>query len=360
MARGLGRTEGVSDAALFGASAQHITHDLGGSLTFVPAGTAGADAREVLESPAWARLWSGAASPGLALVLVPVGHPGTDRILETAEAVIVAGPHDAQPSLAESIARKTVAVVGPPVEARGAGAEVSGAIPNTDVPQPGDPLPASETVGHEPAAVPQEEPTAATPPWRSVEAEGHEPTLGSVDLSAPVDIDLDDIDELDVMEEAASAAVTEQWLEPAPIAKKPSGPDAWSELGSALSLRESFQDASEDEAESPAEHVAASGEPGPKDPASEIPGLVSPDVDRLVKSESTGLGPLNGEVEPAPETAVEDTQPSVEALQALAKRSQRTAPEPRELPIRRVALLVVLMALLFAIWMGWIPVPFTS
>ena len=358
IARGLGRTEGVTDAVLFGASAQHITHDLGGALTFVPAGTPGADASEVLASSTWARLWDQAAGPGLGLVLVPVGQPGTERILEDAEAIILARPRDAQPSLPDSVARKTVAVVGPPVVEPPVAApdhtpsveEQSGPGPAGAPPETAEVAPAPSVEGSGP-----EEADATIDPWSADEKVEVEPALGGLDLSAPVDIDLDDIDELDVFEEAASADVTEEWLEPTPPAGKSSGSDAWSELGSALSLRESFQETSDSTEEEVEEE-----QPAAADGAPDVPGLVNPEVDALVKPEPSGPPPLAGEVEVEASEGAEASQPSVEALQALAKRTQRAAPEPRDLPVGRVALLVVLMALLFAVWMGWIPVPFTS
>lgn len=84
-------TEGLSDAALFGASIRRVARPVdGGSFFVITAGTAVADANTVPGSPRWGRLLEGFQEAGVKLLLfVRDGDSGCAAFLGSASDIIV-------------------------------------------------------------------------------------------------------------------------------------------------------------------------------------------------------------------------------------------------------------------------------
>ncbi len=319
MARELGRTEGVTDVVLFGASRNRVTHDLGGALTFVPAGTAGADAGEVLTSPSWRSLWEGSVSAGLGMVIVPVHQPGADAVLEQAQAVIVAQTSGALFTFSDSIAAKTVAVVGPPGEPREGESVVADPVDRSDVPL------VTET-------------EASLEDWPEVGWE----RVGTPEPSAP-ESGGDPLATADGEADTGST-LSSGWSEP--TKELSAGGVGWSDLADSFSLKEGFE-------ETP-------GEASPSTP----PEAPEVEVSRLPGTEPVPTGePSTHLARVDPEAFVDDEDEGVAprdpVLKELADRLATSEPAPRPFPLRKVAFWMLLLLGLFAVWMGWIPVLFT-
>lgn len=132
---GLKNREGLSDAALHGASVSRVSHPVDdGSFFLVTAGTPVADHDAVARSARWHRLADGMTGAGVTLlVYVRDGYTGTAPFLGTAsEVVVLARPGDPVPSAVTDLQALVRAVTGPSggpsagtpsVAAKGAGAE---------------------------------------------------------------------------------------------------------------------------------------------------------------------------------------------------------------------------------------------
>lgn len=113
---GLQNREGLSDAALHGASVSRVSHRVeDGSFFLVTAGTPVADHDAVARSARWHRLADGMTSAGVTLlVYVRDGYTGTAPFLGTAfEIVVLARPGDPPPSAVTDLQRLVRAVTGP-------------------------------------------------------------------------------------------------------------------------------------------------------------------------------------------------------------------------------------------------------
>ena len=83
--------EGLSDAALFGASVRRVARQVAGESFFlITAGTAVADANTVPGSPRWTKLMEGFAEAGVKLLLfVRDGDSGCSAFLDSASDIVV-------------------------------------------------------------------------------------------------------------------------------------------------------------------------------------------------------------------------------------------------------------------------------
>jgi hypothetical protein len=88
---GVENGEGLSDAALFGASVGRVAKPVdGGAFFLIAAGTAVADANSVPGSPRWGRLLAGFQEAGVKLILfVRDGDSGCRTFLESASDIVV-------------------------------------------------------------------------------------------------------------------------------------------------------------------------------------------------------------------------------------------------------------------------------
>lgn len=113
---GLQNREGLSDAALHGASVSRVSHPVeDGSFFLVTAGTPVADHDAVARSARWHRLADGMTGAGVTLlVYVRDGYTGTAPFLGTAsEIVVLARPGDPPPSAVTDLQPLVRAVTGP-------------------------------------------------------------------------------------------------------------------------------------------------------------------------------------------------------------------------------------------------------
>jgi hypothetical protein len=136
-AAGLQNREGLSDAALHGASVSRVSHPMDdGSFFLVTAGTPVADHDAVARSGRWHRLTQGMTGAGVTLlVYVRDGYTGTAPFLGTAsEIVVLARPGESPPTSVTDLQPLVRAVTAPadapagtrPARHAGAGASAVG------------------------------------------------------------------------------------------------------------------------------------------------------------------------------------------------------------------------------------------
>ena len=109
-------TEGLSDAALFGASVRRVARAVdGGSFFLITAGTAVADANSVPGSPRWGRLLEGFQEAGVKLLLfVRDGDSGCAAFLGSAsDIVVLADRGERAPAAVRDLEGLVRAVAGP-------------------------------------------------------------------------------------------------------------------------------------------------------------------------------------------------------------------------------------------------------
>ena len=109
-------TEGLSDAALFGASVRRVVRPIdGGSFFLITAGTAVADANTVPGSPRWGRLLEGFQEAGVKLLLfVRDGDSGCSAFLGSAsDIVVLADRGERAPAAVRDLEGMVRAVAGP-------------------------------------------------------------------------------------------------------------------------------------------------------------------------------------------------------------------------------------------------------
>jgi cell division septation protein DedD len=112
---GVANAEGVTDAALFGASVRRIARPVrGGTYFLVCAGTAVADPEGVLRSPRWTRLCESFRKAGVTLVVfVSPDEPSYSWVMGVAsDVVVLAGPHEDVNSLVNGAADVVRGVIG--------------------------------------------------------------------------------------------------------------------------------------------------------------------------------------------------------------------------------------------------------
>ncbi|MBM4182609.1 MAG: CpsD/CapB family tyrosine-protein kinase [Gemmatimonadetes bacterium] len=109
-------TEGLSDAALFGASVRRVAKPVdGGSFFLITAGTAIANANTVPGSPRWATLLEGFKEAGVKLLLfVRDGDSGCAAFLGSASDIVVLSDRSERPpSAIRGLEARVRALVGP-------------------------------------------------------------------------------------------------------------------------------------------------------------------------------------------------------------------------------------------------------
>jgi len=124
--------EGLSDAALFGASVGRVARPVDdGAFFLIPAGTAVANANAVPTSPRWGHLLGGFREAGVKLLLfVRDGDSGCSAFLHTASDIVVLAPKgEKAPAAVRELEGLVRAVAGPGVAAA---AEGSGVRPPTE------------------------------------------------------------------------------------------------------------------------------------------------------------------------------------------------------------------------------------
>ncbi len=167
-AAGVGNHEGLSDAALHGASVGRVSHALDeGSFFLITAGTPVADSRDVVRSGRWHRLAEGITDAGALLLLyLRDGEASAAAFLGSASDIIVlAGPEDGPPGAVGDLTPMVRAVAGfedGRARAKG-GAPAPSAPPGAGASVPGGASPARQAA---PAR------GASPAPSRAVEAEG--------------------------------------------------------------------------------------------------------------------------------------------------------------------------------------------
>jgi len=125
-------TEGLSDAALFGASVRRVARPLdGGAFFLITAGTAVADANTVPGSPRWGRLLEGFQEAGVKLLLfVRDGDSGCAAFLGSASDIIVlADRGERAPAAVRDLEGMVRAVAGPDTATAAGTAGGSGSRP---------------------------------------------------------------------------------------------------------------------------------------------------------------------------------------------------------------------------------------
>jgi hypothetical protein len=120
-------SEGLSDAALFGASVGHVARPVdGGAFFLITAGTAVADANTVPGSPRWGRLLDGFREAGVKLLLfVRDGDSGCAAFLKSVSDIVVLADHgERAPAAIRDLEAMVRVVAGPStvVAAGGSGA----------------------------------------------------------------------------------------------------------------------------------------------------------------------------------------------------------------------------------------------
>jgi len=134
-------TEGLSDAALFGASVRRVARPVdGGAFFMITAGTAVANANTVPSSPRWVHLLDGFKEAGVKLVLfVRDGDSGCAAFLGSAsDIVVLADRGERAPAAVRDLESLVRAVAGPSTvmragaARRGPGAVGSEAAPPTE------------------------------------------------------------------------------------------------------------------------------------------------------------------------------------------------------------------------------------
>ena len=120
-------TEGLSDAALFGASVRRVARPVDeGSFFLITAGTAVADANKVPGSPRWGRLLEGFQEAGVKLLLfVRDGDSGCAAFLGSAsDIVVLADRGERAPAAVRDLEGLVRAVAGPSTVMAGGGPDV--------------------------------------------------------------------------------------------------------------------------------------------------------------------------------------------------------------------------------------------
>jgi hypothetical protein len=161
---GVANAEGISDAALYGASVARVAHPVPGrAFFFVSAGSPSGDPDSVATSPRWARLLEGFKDAGVTLVLfLREGCAAEDGLTVGADDVVVlAGSGDDVPDGARRLGDRVRAVIGPEATpARDPGSEWAAATDDPadtsdghSGPDPFGSIPEATSVG--PSAVPE-------------------------------------------------------------------------------------------------------------------------------------------------------------------------------------------------------------
>lgn len=117
--------EGLTDAALYGASVQRVSHPVdGGTFFLITAGTPVADASSVVRSSRWFRFTAGMAEAGATLALfLNDGESGTAAFLGSAsDIVLLANPGDEPPMAIRDLEPLVRSVTGPAAPASAAAA----------------------------------------------------------------------------------------------------------------------------------------------------------------------------------------------------------------------------------------------
>jgi hypothetical protein len=112
---GIANREGLSDAALHGASVSRVVHPLDeGAFFVVTAGTPVADSGAVVRSPRWYRIVDGMAEAGVTLMLyLNDGESGTAAFLGSAsDIVVLSNPDDPPPAAVRDLEPLVRAVTG--------------------------------------------------------------------------------------------------------------------------------------------------------------------------------------------------------------------------------------------------------
>lgn len=114
-AAGIQNREGLSDAALHGASVSRVTHPVDAGFFLITAGTPVADTRSVVRSGRWHRLAEGITDAGVVVLLyLRDGDAGTAAFLGSAsDIVVLSGPADGTPLAVEDLQPLVRAVAGP-------------------------------------------------------------------------------------------------------------------------------------------------------------------------------------------------------------------------------------------------------
>ncbi|MEZ4414147.1 MAG: hypothetical protein R3E10_00175 [Gemmatimonadota bacterium] len=383
-----GCREGLSDAVLFGASATRVTVEASQAISIVPAGTPVGDGRSILEDQAWSRFWAACATDALAVAVVHLEQPGGEAVLEGADAVVVLGGPEVSSLLPATLAAKTAALAGPPRVLEPLEATPAPQVPEVE-PEPsalGEPDLAGtvldeleieeielDELGLEEEGL--EEAVAAQPVGQDA------PDTAHVSGDDAPDLDLDDVwgDPVEVTDPIDQAVdeVTEELkstarpsLDASVTEAIPSVPDGWGDLGGAFSLREGFGPAGEEEPTEPEASESPPARYGPPGWAGEyevervdLGSAAEPvpePMDGLVTADS---GELRRTADAGPALPLEGASRHTREPRPAAQRggADRPGPRPRatepRTPLLRVLLLLVLLALLFAFWMGWIDIP---
>jgi hypothetical protein len=111
---GLPNREGLSDAALYGASVARVSQPVGGDFFLIGAGAPVADATSVLESARWGRLADGMVEAGVTMLLyVRDGEAQANAFVESASDVVVLAPEAGElPGAVETRRELVRAVIG--------------------------------------------------------------------------------------------------------------------------------------------------------------------------------------------------------------------------------------------------------
>ena len=148
---GVPNREGVSDAALFGASAGRVSHPMDGYL-LITAGAPVAQTMSIVRDPRWARFSEGMAEAGVMLMLYLLdGEPCTPGFLGSASDIIILGAAEDASFTIRDLEPLVRAVTAPTVPVSdGNGVDVLD-VDRSDSPEPG-PVSGVDTEGGAAAA----------------------------------------------------------------------------------------------------------------------------------------------------------------------------------------------------------------